>query len=100
MFAMIAFCVAYAQVAQHRNWPLALGIALGVGALVALILSWLPASLPLSSLIALVALLTAPHTFLQNDGFFCTGAGVSCDGHGMIGVQARPSVERFNVIAE
>ena len=37
-----------------RAW--ALGIALGGWALVALILSWLPASLPLSSLIALVAL--------------------------------------------
>ncbi len=63
MFAMIAFCVVYAQVAQHRNWPWALGIALGVWALVALILSWLPASLPLSSLIALVALLAAPYLF-------------------------------------
>ncbi|WP_024618011.1 hypothetical protein [Pseudomonas kilonensis] len=63
MFAMIAFCVVYAQVAQHRNWPWALGIALGAWTLVALILSWLPASLPLSSLIALAALLAAPYLF-------------------------------------
>jgi hypothetical protein len=63
MFAMIAFCVVYAQVAQHHRWPLALGIALGVWAVLALILSWLPVSLLLSSLIALVALLAAPYLF-------------------------------------
>lgn len=63
MFAMIAFCVVYAQVAQHRGWPWALGVALGVWALVALVLSWLPASLLLSGLIAFVALLAAPYLF-------------------------------------
>ncbi|WLH14598.1 hypothetical protein PSH58_09935 [Pseudomonas hefeiensis] len=63
MFAMIAFCVVYARVAQHRDWPWALGIALGVWALVAMVLSWLPASLPLSSVIAIVALLAAPYLF-------------------------------------
>ncbi|MGX9565994.1 hypothetical protein [Pseudomonas viciae] len=63
MFAMIAFCVVYARVAQHRTWPWALAVALGVWALVALVLSRLPASLPLSSLIAMVALVAAPYLF-------------------------------------
>ncbi|BBP65976.1 hypothetical protein PHLH5_35170 [Pseudomonas sp. Cab53] len=63
MFAMITFCVVYAQVAQRRGWPWALGIALAAWALVALVLSWLPASLPLASLLAAVALLAAPYLF-------------------------------------
>lgn len=63
MFAMIAFCVVYAQVAQHRRWPVALGVALSVWTILALVLSWLPVSLPLSGLLALVALLAAPYLF-------------------------------------
>ncbi|MFJ2690402.1 hypothetical protein [Pseudomonas sp. NPDC087336] len=63
MFAMIAFCVTYAQVAQRARWPLALTISLLVWALVAVVLSLLPPSLPLSVIAAATALLAAPHLF-------------------------------------
>jgi uncharacterized membrane protein (GlpM family) len=35
MFAMIAFCITYAQVAQRANWPLALTASLSVWAVIA-----------------------------------------------------------------
>lgn len=63
MFAMIAFCVTYAQVAQRANWPLALLVSLSVWAVLALILSLIPASLPLSIAAAATALLAAPYLF-------------------------------------
>ena len=63
MFAMIAFCVTYAQVAQRAKWPLALTISLLVWALLAVILSLLPPSLPISVIAAAIALLAAPYLF-------------------------------------
>ncbi|MFM9384620.1 hypothetical protein [Pseudomonas sp. UV AK001] len=63
MFAMIAFCVIYAQVAQRANWPLALVVSLSVWAVLALILSLIPASLPFSIAAAATALLAAPYLF-------------------------------------
>ena len=63
MFAMIAFCVTYAQVAQRANWPLALVVSLSVWAVLALILSLIPASLPFSIAAAATALLAAPYLF-------------------------------------
>lgn len=63
MLAMIAFCVTYAQVAQRANWPLALIVSLSVWAVLALILSLIPASLPFSIAAAATALLAAPYLF-------------------------------------
>ena len=63
MFAMIAFCVTYAQVAQRTGWPLALTISLLVWATVAVLLSLIPPSLPLSVIAAATALLAAPYLF-------------------------------------
>ncbi|WP_339538664.1 hypothetical protein [Pseudomonas sp. RA_15y_Pfl2_54] len=63
MFAMIAFCITYAQVAQRANWAWALSMSLAVWALLALVLSRIPASLPFSVLAAAVALLAAPYLF-------------------------------------
>lgn len=63
MFAMIAFCVSYAQVAQRAGWPLALLISLSVWALVAVVLSLIPASLVFSVCAAATALLAAPYLF-------------------------------------
>ncbi len=63
MFAMIAFCVTYPQVAQRANWPLALVVSLSVWAVLALILSLIPASLPFSIAAAATALLAAPYLF-------------------------------------
>ncbi|WP_027925226.1 hypothetical protein [Pseudomonas sp. URMO17WK12:I12] len=63
MFAMIAFCVTYAQVAQHANWPLALLVSLSVWALAAVILSLIPPSLVFSVIAAATALLAAPYLF-------------------------------------
>jgi len=63
MFAMIAFCVTYAQVAQRTGWPLALATSLLVWATVAVLLSLIPPSLPLSVIAAATALLAAPYLF-------------------------------------
>ncbi|MHC8407112.1 hypothetical protein [Pseudomonas sp. TMB3-21] len=63
MFAMIAFCVTYAQVAQRTGWPLALASSLLVWAAVAVGLSVIPPSLALSVSAATAALLAAPYLF-------------------------------------
>lgn len=63
MFAMITFCVVYAQVAQRANWPVALVVGLASWAGVAVVLSWLPASLLFSAIAASTALLAAPYLF-------------------------------------
>lgn len=63
MFAMIAFCVTYAQVAQRANWPLALVVSLSVWTVLALLLSLIPASLSFSIVAAATALLAAPYLF-------------------------------------
>ncbi|WP_460153421.1 hypothetical protein [Pseudomonas sp. S2_B07] len=63
MFAMIAFCVTYAQVAQRANWSLALLVSLSVWALAAVILSLIPPSLVFSVIAAATALLAAPYLF-------------------------------------
>jgi uncharacterized membrane protein (GlpM family) len=63
MFAMIAFCVTYAQVAQRLSWPWALTMALLVWASVAVVLSLIPPSLALSVIAAATALLAAPYLF-------------------------------------
>jgi uncharacterized membrane protein (GlpM family) len=63
MFAMIAFCVTYAQVAQRSGWPLALLASLAVWTLAASLLSLVPASLVFSSCAAAIALLAAPYLF-------------------------------------
>lgn len=63
MFAMIAFCVTYAQVAQRAGWPWALIISSLVWATVAVVLSLIPASLTFSVIAASVALLAAPYLF-------------------------------------
>jgi uncharacterized membrane protein (GlpM family) len=63
MFAMIAFCITYAQVAQRANWPLALAASLSVWAIIAGVLSLIPASLPFSVAAAAIALLASPYLF-------------------------------------
>ncbi|TBN33706.1 hypothetical protein [Pseudomonas sp. BGI-2] len=63
MFAMIAFCVTYAQVAQRAGWPWALTISLLVWASVAVVLSLIPPSLVFSVIAAATALLAAPYLF-------------------------------------
>ncbi|MFJ2427375.1 hypothetical protein [Pseudomonas sp. NPDC087804] len=63
MFAMIAFCITYAQVAQRANWPWALAISMTVWAVLALVLSLIPPSLPFSVAAAAVALLASPYLF-------------------------------------
>jgi uncharacterized membrane protein (GlpM family) len=63
MFAMIAFCVTYAQVAQRLSWPWALTMAVLVWASVAVVLSLIPPSLALSMIAAATALLAAPYLF-------------------------------------
>ena len=63
MFAMISFCVTYAQVAQRTGWPLALSVSLSVWALVAIVLSLIPPSLPVSLIAAATALLASPYLF-------------------------------------
>ena len=63
MFAMIAFCITYAQIAQRANWPWALAISMAVWAALALLLSLIPASLPFSVIIAAIALLSSPYLF-------------------------------------
>nr|WP_225933853.1 hypothetical protein [Pseudomonas azerbaijanoccidentalis] len=63
MFAMIAFCVTYAQVCQRSGWPLALMVSLLVWAVIAVVLSLIPPSLLLSVLAAATALLAAPYLF-------------------------------------
>ncbi|CAN7387699.1 hypothetical protein [Pseudomonas sp. GL-B-26] len=63
MFAMIAFCVTYAQVAQRAKWPWALVISLLVWATAAVVLSLIPPSLALSVIAAATALLAAPYLF-------------------------------------
>lgn len=63
MFAMIAFCITYAQVAQRANWPWALAISMSVWAVLALVLSLIPPSLPFSVVAAAVALLASPYLF-------------------------------------
>ena len=63
MFAMIAFCVTYAQVAQRKGWPWALTISLLVWAGVAVVLSQVPPSLLFSVIAASTALLAAPYLF-------------------------------------
>ncbi|MFU2329618.1 hypothetical protein [Pseudomonas sp. NFX98] len=63
MFAMIAFCVTYAQVAQRTGWPLALTVSLLVWAVIAVVLSLVPPSLVFSMIAAATALLAAPYLF-------------------------------------
>ncbi|WP_131108326.1 hypothetical protein [Pseudomonas sp. Sample_10] len=63
MFAMIAFCVTYAQVCQRTGWPLALTFSLIMWAVIAVVLSLIPPSLLLSVLAAATALLVAPYLF-------------------------------------
>ncbi|MHC8293365.1 hypothetical protein [Pseudomonas sp. LB3P58] len=63
MFAMIAFCVTYAQVAQRAKWPWALVISLLVWATAAVVLSLIPPSLVFSVIAAATALLAAPYLF-------------------------------------
>ncbi|MHC8411876.1 hypothetical protein ACYZTR_17565 [Pseudomonas sp. Hz4] len=63
MFAMIAFCVTYAQVAQRSSWPWALVISLLVWATAAVVLSLIPTSLVFSVIAAATALLAAPYLF-------------------------------------
>ncbi|WP_259466200.1 hypothetical protein, partial [Pseudomonas prosekii] len=63
MFAMIAFCVSYAQVAQRANWPWALTISLLVWSATAVLLSVIPPSLTFSVIAAATALLAAPYLF-------------------------------------
>lgn len=63
MFAMIAFCVTYAQVAQRSDWPMALSVSLAVWAVSAVVLSSIPASLVFSTIAAASALLAAPYLF-------------------------------------
>lgn len=63
MFAMIAFCVTYAQVAQRSSWPWALASSLLVWALTAVALSLIPPSLVFSVIAAAIALLAAPYLF-------------------------------------
>nr|WP_207201697.1 hypothetical protein [Pseudomonas sp. TH41] len=65
MFAMIAFCVTYAQVAQRAAWPSALTFSLLVWASVAVVLSMIPPSLTFSVIAAASALLAAPYLFPQ-----------------------------------
>ncbi|MHC8394245.1 hypothetical protein ACYZT8_11375 [Pseudomonas sp. LB3P93] len=61
MFAMIAFCVTYAQVAQRAGWPWALTVSLLVWAAVAVVLSLIAPSLVFSTVAAATALLAAPY---------------------------------------
>ncbi|MHC8339873.1 hypothetical protein [Pseudomonas sp. HLT2-19-2] len=63
MFAMIAFCVTYARVAQRASWPWALVISLSVWATAAVVLSLIPPSLMFSVIAAATALLAAPYLF-------------------------------------
>ncbi|WP_449440890.1 MULTISPECIES: hypothetical protein [Pseudomonas] len=63
MFAMIAFCVTYAQVAQRTGWPWALTVSLLVWATAAVVLSVIPPSLTFSVIAAATALLAAPYLF-------------------------------------
>ncbi|WP_223554493.1 hypothetical protein [Pseudomonas sp. BF-R-01] len=63
MFAMIAFCVTYAQVAQRAGWPWALTVSLLVWATAAVVLSVIPPSLVFSVIAAATALLAAPYLF-------------------------------------
>ncbi|MGE8154534.1 hypothetical protein ACQKP5_25245 [Pseudomonas vancouverensis] len=63
MFAMIAFCASYAQVAQRAGWPVALLVSLSVWAVIAVVLSLIPASLVFSACAAATALLAAPYLF-------------------------------------
>lgn len=63
MFAMIAFCVTYAQVAQRTGWPLALLVSLTVWTILAGGLSLIPGSLVFSLCAAATALLAAPYLF-------------------------------------
>lgn len=63
MFAMIAFCVTYAQVAQRAKWPWALVISLLVWATAAVVLSLVAPSLVFSVIAAATALLVAPYLF-------------------------------------
>lgn len=63
MFAMIAFCVTYAQVCQRTGWPLALTVSLIIWAVIAVVLSLMTPSLLLSVLAATTALLAAPYLF-------------------------------------
>ncbi|MCU1761922.1 hypothetical protein NTD84_19650 [Pseudomonas sp. 14P_8.1_Bac3] len=63
MFAMIAFCVTYAQVAQRAGWPWALAVAMLVWTTVAVVLSVIPPSLTFSVITAATALLAAPYLF-------------------------------------
>ena len=63
MFAMIAFCICYAQVAQRAGWPWALTVSLLVWATAAWVLSLIPASLVISVIAAATALLAAPYLF-------------------------------------
>lgn len=63
MFAMIAFCVTYAQVAQRAKWPWALVISLLVWASAAVVLSLIAPSLLFSVIAAATALLAAPYLF-------------------------------------
>ncbi|MDB5995146.1 MAG: hypothetical protein JWP42_2282 [Pseudomonas sp.] len=63
MFAMIAFCVTYAQVAQRAEWPLALTVSLLVWTTAAVVLSLIPPSLVFSVIAAATALLGAPYLF-------------------------------------
>ncbi|OYP97860.1 hypothetical protein B7L09_29660 [Pseudomonas mandelii] len=63
MFAMIAFCVTYAQVAQRAGWPWALTISLLVWGVVAVMLSLIPPSRVFSVIAAATALLAAPYLF-------------------------------------
>ena len=63
MFAMIAFCVTYAQVAQRAGWPYALAISLLVWAAAAVVLSMIPPSLVFSVIAAATASLAAPYLF-------------------------------------
>ena len=63
MFAMIAFCVTYAQVAQRAGWPWALATSMLVWATAAIVLSLIPPSLTFSVIAATTALLAAPYLF-------------------------------------
>lgn len=63
MFAMIAFCICYAHVAQRTAWPWALTMSLLVWAALAVVLSLIPPSLTLSVIAAASALLAAPYLF-------------------------------------
>jgi uncharacterized membrane protein (GlpM family) len=63
VFASVAFSVAYAHAAQRLSWWSALLFGLSAWGAAAASLSWLPASIWLSLLVAIFSLIAAPYLF-------------------------------------